>query len=133
MQNAKYYSVILNCTPDVGKPELMNMIIRFVSCSKENVKIKENFLSIVEIFDSTSHVLCAIIRKMLEVRNIPIANMRGQGFEKGGNIKGDKNRLKNTYLKVNSRAFFVLYTAHSLNFTINNALKVNLGATFFPL
>ena len=72
IQNAKYYSLILNCTLDVGKTEQMSVIIRFVSCSKENVEVKENFLRFVETFDLAGQVLCAIIRKFLEMRNTPL-------------------------------------------------------------
>ena len=54
IQNAKYYSLILNCSPDTGKTEQMIVIIRFVSCSEENVEIEENYLDFVETFDSTA-------------------------------------------------------------------------------
>ena len=69
-----------------------------------------------------------MITKMLEMRNIPIANMRGQGFYNGNNIKGEKNGLQSTF-----SVSFEPYSAHLLNFTINDVSKINSNKVFSPL
>ena len=96
--------------------------------SKKKLKIKENFLGFVKTFDSTGQVLYDIIAKILEMKNIPIANMRGQGFYNGNNIKGEKNGLQSTF-----SVSFEPYSAHLLNFTINDVSKMNSDKIFFPL
>ena len=62
------------------------------------------------------------------MRNIPIANMRGQGFYNGNNIKGEKNGLQSTF-----SVSFEPYSAHLLNFTINDVSKMNSDKVFFPV
>ena len=131
IRNAKYYSLILDCTPDAGKTEQMSIICRFVSISEEKVEVKENFLGFVAIFDSKSQGLYDTITKMLKMWNIPLENMRGQGYDNGANMKGKKNGLQSMFLKVNPRAFFVPCSAHTLNLTINDASKVNSDTISF--
>ena len=70
---------------------------------------------------------------MLEMRNIPIGNMRGQGFDNEATIKRKKNRLQNMFLQVNPHAFIVPYFAHRLNFIIKDASKVNSDTISFLL
>jgi len=54
VQNSKYFSIILDCTPDVSHKEQMTMIISFVTATekKENVSAKvsisEHFLTFIE-------------------------------------------------------------------------------------
>ena len=97
---------------------------------KKKLKIKENFLGFVKTFDSTGQVLYDIIAKILEMKNIPIANMIGQDIDNHSNIKGEKNGLQSMFLKVNPCVSFVPYSAHPLNFIINDASKVNSGTLF---
>ena len=72
--------------------------------------------------------------------------MRGQDFDNGANIKGENNSLQSMLLKVNPRAFLCLILHKilliilnqivlilSLNFTTNDALKVNLDAISLSL
>ncbi|KAJ8892400.1 hypothetical protein PR048_004980 [Dryococelus australis] len=47
LQKAKYYSVNLNCTPDVNHTEQMTMVVRFVQAEKnEDISLREHFLVI---------------------------------------------------------------------------------------
>jgi hypothetical protein len=41
IEKEKYFSLLLDCTPDVSNDEQMNQIIRYVSVSEGNVSIKE--------------------------------------------------------------------------------------------
>lgn len=50
--------------------------------------------------------------------------MRGQGYDNGAYMRGKHNGLQKKILKINSRAFFVLCSAHSLNLVVNDAATI---------
>ena len=82
----------------LGQTKQMSVTIHFVTCSEEKVGIKENFLSFEEMFDSTDQDLYAIT-KILKIRNIPIENIRGLGYDNGTNVWRGKMALKVGFLK----------------------------------
>lgn len=131
IRESKYYSIILDCTPDASKTEQMTIVIRFVTCNNEVVEINENFLGFVNIDYSTGRGLYETIIALLAKWNLPIEDMRGQGYDNGANMKGKKNGLQNLILNKNNRAFFVPCAAHTLNLMINDAAKVNSDTISF--
>ena len=52
---SKYYSVILDCTPDVSRKEQMTVVLRSVELQKGNktVRIVEHFVGFVHVQEST--------------------------------------------------------------------------------
>ncbi|XP_026461322.1 zinc finger MYM-type protein 1-like [Ctenocephalides felis] len=87
LRKSKYYSIILDCTPDARRG------------------------------------LCSTIIDNLKKWNIPIEDMRGQGYDNGANMKGKNNGLQKLLLTKSPRAFFVPCAAHTLNLMINDAAK----------
>jgi hypothetical protein len=65
---AKYFSVILDCSPDVSHKEQMSLIVRFVDVSHCDLKVVEHFIEILIVEDSTgkglSDFLLAAIEKL---------------------------------------------------------------------
>lgn len=57
--------------------------------------------------------------------NLVIQNMHGQGYNNiKSNMRGKHNRLQKRFLEINSRAFFVPCSAHSLNLVVNDAANI---------
>src|SRR5436190_13145116 len=54
---AKYYSRILDCTPDISHVEQLLFTLRFVDVSSKEISIKEHFITYVPIEDSTGQFL----------------------------------------------------------------------------
>ncbi|CAH0551202.1 unnamed protein product [Brassicogethes aeneus] len=122
VRSAKYYSLILDCTPDVSHTEQMTIIIRFVDLIDERGGyIKEHFLGFVPVLETTGAGLTEKILEVLKKLSLPFENLRGQGFDNGSNMKGKNSGVQRRILDKNPRALFVPCSSHSLNLVVNDA------------
>lgn len=87
IKTCKYFSIILDCTPDVSHNEQLSVIVRIVT-QEDAPQIKEHFLGFLVAEESTGESLSALILKRLEELNIPFEHCRGQYYDNGANMKG---------------------------------------------
>lgn len=129
----KYYSIILDCTPDVSHTEQMTVVFRFIMFneSSRKLEIHEHFLEFCPINNSTGIGLSEYLLDLLSKLNLNIFDMRGQGYDNGANMRGKHNGLQKKILDINPRAFFVPCSAHTLNLVVNDAAKVSFEASGF--
>jgi len=85
VNNAKYFSVILDCTPDISHFEKMSFTIRFVD---ETAGIDEHFIGFKTVDESTGESLTELLLNTLKENQFDIMNCRGQGNNNGANMKG---------------------------------------------
>jgi len=123
IKTSKYFSIILDCTPDLSHKEQLSVIVRIVSLEEELPQIKEHFMGFLVAEESTGESLSALILKRLEELNIPFEDCRGQSYDNGANMKGKNKGVQARLLQLNSRAFFVPCGAHSLNLVVADAAK----------
>ncbi|EFA12991.1 Zinc finger MYM-type protein 1-like Protein [Tribolium castaneum] len=57
--------------------------------------------------------------------------MRGQAYDNGANMKGDKSGVQSRIRVLNPRAFYVPCSSHSLNLVVNDMAKASLEAAKF--
>lgn len=134
LKQAKYYSIILDCTPDVSHVEQISIVVRFVvfNALTQKIEIREHFLDFCPILDTSAKGLTTFLLNYLSENNIPIRDMRGQGYDNAANMKGKHNGLQQKILHLNPRAFYVPCTAHTLNLVVNDAARVSfLSIDFF--
>lgn len=132
IKDSKYYSIILDCTPDVSHTEQLTLTVRYVYCGPESTPtIKESFLGFIPIDCSTGEALTDTLLKQLEALDLPLNDMRGQGYDNGANVKGKHAGVQKRILDVNPRAFFVPCSAHTLNLVVNDAALSCIDAVNF--
>ncbi|XP_031330543.1 uncharacterized protein LOC116161352 [Photinus pyralis] len=97
VESAKYYAIVLDCTPDVSHIEQMTMIVRFlyvVEASESNpsgeVNVREHFLGFIPLNQTTGAFMANTLMEELEGMNLSIDNLRGQGYDNGSNMKVQK-------------------------------------------
>ena len=52
-KSVKYFSLILDCTPDLAHTEQMSLIIRIVNYIVTPIRIEEHFLGFLPVYDTT--------------------------------------------------------------------------------
>ena len=83
IKREKYFSVILDCTPDASHQEQMSLIIRYVDLSSGGVCIEESFLGFIDVKDTTGQGLFDAVQNQLKQPDLDIDNLRGQGYDNG--------------------------------------------------
>lgn len=111
--------------------EQMSITLRYVVIDDDGVKIRESFLGFVSVERSTGENLADELLDILREKNLPLGDMRGQGYDNGANMKGDRAGVQRRIRNLNPRAFFVPCSAHSLNLVVNDMAKSSLQAANF--
>lgn len=82
LRNAKYYSIILHCRPDISHIEQMTTIVRFVTTNEattdkpSEASINEHFIRFVELEKSNGASMVEILLQELSDSGICLDDMR---------------------------------------------------------
>lgn len=131
IKTARYYSIIVDCTPDASKTEQLSLTVRILEQNGQIFEIKEYFLGFLIASDCTGSGLTDLILKELEKYDILIENCRGQGYDNGANMKGKNSGVQAKIKSYEPRAFYVPCSTHSLNLIISDAVQCSSIAIDF--
>ena len=94
LKKAKYFSIILDCTPDVSHEEQLTVILRFVQCDKEQRAIvKEVFFGYLRVKNSSGKGLLKTFLKLSAELQLNLSDCRGQCYANVANMKGKEAGL----------------------------------------
>ncbi|RXN38610.1 zinc finger MYM-type 1-like protein [Labeo rohita] len=127
IKQAKFFSIILDCTPDISHIEQLSVVIRVVSLM-EMPHIREHFMGFLKAEESTGQHLASMILTRLEELGIPFDDCRGKSYDNGANMKGKNKGVQARLLEKNPRALFVPCGAHTLNLVVCDAAKGSVDA-----
>ena len=128
---AKYFSIILDCTPDVSHHEQMSVILRYVQCDKE-VVVREAFFGYGRVNDSTGKGLLNTFLKRVKELQLDLPDCRGQSYDNGAIMKGKRSGIQTRMLEINPKAVYVPCANHTLNLVVVDSAKSSIEAlTFF--
>lgn len=125
---AKYFSLMFDCTPDISHNEQMTQIVRYVKSNSSEVEVIESFVDFFVVTDKTGEGLSQDILKKIEKDGLNIQNCRGQSYDNGANMAGKYKGVQSRLLQENNLAYFVPCAAHSLNLVGAHAADANTDA-----
>ncbi|XP_065664386.1 zinc finger MYM-type protein 1-like [Hydra vulgaris] len=132
VKKAKYYSIILDCTPDVSHKEQMSIILRSVTCTPGvGIDISENFFGYLTVNDTTGKGLFNAFLNQAKNWDLIILDCRGQSYDNGANMKGKVKGVQARFLEMNPMALYVPCANHSLNLVIVDGALSSISAISF--
>lgn len=114
-EDAIYFSVICDATPDISHTEQNVVLIRYVRYNKEtdDWEITKRFLEFKNFHRKTGSEITEKIENVLDDKGIDIGDCRGQGYNNGANMSGRVKGVQGQILKKNHLATFSPCASHT--------------------
>ncbi|KAL4142232.1 hypothetical protein QTP88_004731 [Uroleucon formosanum] len=135
IKEAKYFSIMMDCTPDVSKEEQLSIIIRILDMGNKSMStipcIKEYFIEFINVHSTTGYDLTNILLNKLNRIGIDLKDCRGQAYDNGANMKGQYKGVQSRIIAKNPRAYFSPCACHNLNLLLGDIAKSSTVAVGF--
>lgn len=128
IKKVKYFSLIIDSTPDIAHIDQLTLVIRYVL---DSGKPCERFLKFLPSVGHKAEEMFSAITSELKTLGINIEDCRGQSYDNAANMSGLYNGLQ---AKIRDQAPFALYvpcSAHSLNLVATAAAESSTEACRF--
>ena len=135
IKTAKYFSILLDSTPDASHIDQMAFIVRYVKIDSNNeVQIKESFLNFFPLHGKNADKITKSILNELQQNGLDIMMCRGQSYDNASTMAGVRTGVQCRIKDINSKAFFIPCGNHSLDFAGVDAVgSLEVSKTFLLL
>lgn len=108
VKKSKYYSFIMDCTPDVSHKEQLPLSRHIVDCKpEEGVSIHEHFIGFLVAEDTTGKGLLELFLGHLQTLNLDLSDCRGQSYNNGSNTQVKKGVQRRKFFGLLKRLYAV--------------------------
>jgi hypothetical protein len=118
--DAKYFSIIVDSSPDITHIDEFAIIIRYV---QENGTVVERFLCFLPSVGHKSEDMFDAVINTLNEFGIDIKNCRGQSYDNASNMTGAYTGLQARIQEVSPTAVYTPCAGHSLNLVGEHAAR----------
>uniref|UniRef100_H3AQA2 DUF4371 domain-containing protein n=1 Tax=Latimeria chalumnae TaxID=7897 RepID=H3AQA2_LATCH len=128
VQEAKFFSVIVDSTIDIGHVDQFSPSLRYVNATGQAV---EHFITFHDLPGSSAEDFFSILESSLETLNINMVHCRGQAYDGASTMSGNISGLQSRAKEVSPTALFVHCCAHNLNLALMDAASCCTNAQLF--
>ena len=116
------FSILADEVEDCSNTEQMSFAIRFVD---NPCQIREEFISFLECESGTSgQELYLKIVNVIRDLGFEISSLRGQGYDRAGNMAEKKSGVSSRILKLNDKALYIHCFNHRFNLVIAKSCNI---------
>ncbi|XP_043271756.1 zinc finger MYM-type protein 1-like [Venturia canescens] len=128
IKSAKYFSMIIDSSPDISHVDQLTFVIRYVQNDGSPI---ERFLQFIPNTGHKAQEMTDAVTSALKKFEIEISNCRGQSYDNASNMSGVYNGLQAQIKKLSPEAAYIPCAAHSLNLVGQSAAESCEEACWF--
>uniref|UniRef100_A0A1X7V699 TTF-type domain-containing protein n=1 Tax=Amphimedon queenslandica TaxID=400682 RepID=A0A1X7V699_AMPQE len=129
VEQAKYFTLLLDETSDVSREEQVSFILRYVNSFGA---IVEHFIAVTSVKQTDHKTLTLATKETFQKYGLSLKDLRGQGYNGAANMSGHYAGVQAMICKENSKAIYMHCHAHILNLVlVESCNKNNFTCNFF--
>ncbi|XP_023754831.2 uncharacterized protein LOC111903287 [Lactuca sativa] len=117
-----FFSLLVDESRDISIKEQMSVVLWYVDVEG---RVIERFLGIDHVPNTTAITLKETLDNLFSRHGLSISSLRGQGYDRASNMKGELGGLKTLILNENASAYYIHCFAHQLQLTLVAVAKNN--------